>query len=66
MPRVAKEWTCKGCGREWVNVITWEKAPEQRGDGNVVCPTCGRGAVILGKPGERIAAVETLPREHDA
>ena len=59
-----KDWTCAGCHSEWVNFITFEPDPSTtRLDKSIDCPKCGLGALMMGKPGERIVNVDTRLKE---
>ncbi|PYQ00546.1 MAG: hypothetical protein DMF83_27825 [Acidobacteria bacterium] len=59
-----KDWTCAGCHSEWVNFITFEPDPGTTTlDKSIDCPKCGLGALMMGKPGERIVNVDTRLKE---
>ena len=59
-----KDWTCAGCHSEWVNFITFEPdTSTTRLDKSIDCPKCGLGALMMGKPGERIVNVDTRLKE---
>ena len=59
-----KDWTCAGCHSEWVNFITFEPDPGTTAlDKSIDCPKCGLGALMMGKPGERIVNVDTRLKE---
>jgi predicted RNA-binding Zn-ribbon protein involved in translation (DUF1610 family) len=65
MAEITHEWTCPKCGKEWIDIISFEvTGPDETATGSVsiTCPDCGHDSSLMGNPGQRIVAVRTVPK----